>query len=156
MLCITKMILILSSLFILSKHPLSFGIILLLQTINVALIINTMTINFWFSYITILVMVGGMLILFLYMTSIASNEKFSLNMKSIIIMIMIFIPIKFNYFNLNLNNILINKKIEFMLTKFYYFPLNLLLMLIIIYLLITMIAIVKICKTWKGPLRQLF
>nr|AFQ62344.1 NADH dehydrogenase subunit 6 [Teredus cylindricus] len=168
MLCMMLIMSIINStIFIFMKHPLSLGMILLIQTIQVSLIIGLFNLNYWFSYILMLVMVGGMLILFIYMTSIASNEKFkfSLNLSIYlmlisILMLMIYFIIDNNIISYNFNyNLMFNKENmnpNYSMSKFYNFPNNLIMYMIIIYLLITLIAIVKITKFSKKPLRQMF
>nr|YP_010576277.1 NADH dehydrogenase subunit 6 [Stilicoderus aquilinus]UZN43814.1 NADH dehydrogenase subunit 6 [Stilicoderus aquilinus] len=156
------MLILLSIIFILMNHPLSMGMILLSQTILTALITGLLSINFWFSYIMFLIMIGGMLILFIYMTSIASNELFmfskkififSLFMITMMILLNWFI-INFNYFNMNLMNLFYNNSMNLSLTKLFNYPSNYIMFLMIIYLLITLIAVVKIVNINSGPLRQ--
>nr|AST14975.1 NADH dehydrogenase subunit 6 [Galeruca sp. EMHAU-15083109] len=155
-----------SILFFSLNHPLSCGMILLLQTILIALITGLLNFNFWFSYIMFLIMIGGMLVLFIYMTSIASNEKFKFSMKTSILMIftlfIIFMLMMMDNFYFNMNNQLIEMKLisnlnyYMMLNKYFNFP-NLLIMLsMIIYLFLTLIAIVKITNFKYGPMRQKF
>jgi NADH-ubiquinone oxidoreductase chain 6 len=67
------------------KHPLAVGIILLIQTIITCLIRGLINKRFWFQYILFMEFVGGMLVLFIYVTRLASNEIFSLSTKTIII-----------------------------------------------------------------------
>nr|QWB85713.1 NADH dehydrogenase subunit 6 [Chlorophorus diadema diadema] len=153
---------ILPIMFLFMSHPLSFGLILLVQTLLVALITGMLNSNFWFSYILFLIMVGGMLILFIYMTSIASNEKFKLSMNLSLI-----IPI----YLLLLSSTLMDKMFSSMsvkntelalmskdlsMSKYMNFPNNLIMMSVIMYLLITLIMVVKITTIKKGPLRQMF
>nr|ALO76370.1 NADH deshydrogenase subunit 6 [Discolomatinae sp. GENSP01] len=139
-------------------HPISLGFMLFMQIILISMSINLFTENFWFSYILMLIMIGGLLIMFLYMTSIASNEKFKKNYKFLYLMLIIFLNVNYEFYNKNMNltSLNFNYKFEYSLNKFYFFPNNLILFLIFIYLLITMIACVKICKINKGPLRQMF
>nr|AXS65168.1 NADH dehydrogenase subunit 6 [Coleoptera sp. 10 KM-2017] len=156
---------LLSSTIIFMKHPLSLGAALLMQTINVALISGTLNMNFWFSYILTLIMIGGMLILFIYMTSIASNEKFKFS-SPIAIMYMIMMNLvtmlmmtdQFMW-NENLNNSDMSEltsmmNFTLMLNKFTNYPNNLMMYLTVIYLFITLIAVVKITKMQEGPLRH--
>nr|YP_009178826.1 NADH dehydrogenase subunit 6 [Agasicles hygrophila]ALJ78621.1 NADH dehydrogenase subunit 6 [Agasicles hygrophila]ASO76777.1 NADH dehydrogenase subunit 6 [Agasicles hygrophila] len=150
--------------FMISSHPLSKGLNLLLYTIFMALMITMMTINAWYSYILFLIMVGGMLILFIYMTSIASNEKFKFTKNNMIILSLtmlspLFFLIDQYYWNLIFNlNIMskFNYHVIFEKTMYKYmnYPHNLVMFLMIIYLLVTLIAIVKITSVNKGPLRQ--
>nr|ARH54335.1 NADH dehydrogenase subunit 6 [Cymbiodyta marginella] len=153
------------SLFIIfSSHPLSMGVTLLSQVLIVSLITGMMASNFWFSYILFLIMVGGMLVLFVYMTSIASNEKFnySSNLMKFFIMIiglsMITLMMSdwlfIEYNNSQLENIT-NLNFNMTLNKFINYPYNILLFSLITYLFITLIAVVKISKIKYGPLRQM-
>nr|QNG56233.1 NADH dehydrogenase subunit 6 [Platisus bicolor] len=156
---------IMSTIFLFLNHPLSFGLILLIQTILTTMITGMMTLNFWYSYILFLIMVGGMLILFMYMTSIASNEKFKLSLNLFYIfnfMLIMMIPL-FMYFNNNMkffNENMMNQNFQLnfplSMNKYMYMPSMMIYLMIIIYLLITLIAIVKITNINYGPLRQKF
>nr|QLY90315.1 NADH dehydrogenase subunit 6 [Drymeia vicana] len=152
------------------KHPLAMGLTLLIQTTLVCLMSGLMYKSFWFSYILFLVFLGGMLVLFIYVTSLASNEMFSFSIKlmmiSISIMICMMILLIFidknlllQYSNLenqsifNINSYMIENSLS--LNKLYNYPTNLLTILLMNYLLITLIAVVKITKLYKGPLRPM-
>nr|APX40548.1 NADH dehydrogenase subunit 6 [Labidostomis ghilianii] len=161
-------ILILTSiLFCLMNHPLTAGLILLIQTIMIALVSGTMNINYWFSYIIFLVMIGGMLVLFMYMTSVASNEKFkfslttmSIAVVSVTLMIMsIFIDSLTPIFIMNVietNTIGSVKNISFSINEYMNYPHSMIYLTMVVYLLITLIAVVKITIKAKGALRQNF
>lgn len=114
---------------------------------------------------------GGILVLFIYVTSLASNEIFSLSIKLLILSSLIFLllittlffidkNILTQYSNLEINSIF-NMNSYFLensltLNKLYNYPTNLLTILLINYLFITLIAVVKITKLFKGPLRPIF
>nr|ASM41806.1 NADH dehydrogenase subunit 6 [Stictoleptura succedanea] len=155
----------LSIMFLFLNHPLTLGSILLIQTILISIITGLLTYNFWFSYILFLIMIGGMLILFIYMTSVASNEKFKFSYKLLLLLMMTlmimflfnFIDLYFNYINLNiydLNNQIQLKFYNLSMIKFMNWPNNLIIFMMITYLLITLIAVVKITSIKHGPLRQ--
>nr|ALO76266.1 NADH deshydrogenase subunit 6 [Schizonycha sp. SCH01] len=146
-------------------HPLSLGLMLLLQTICTSLIMGFFNINYWYSYILFLIMIGGMLVLFLYMTSVASNEKFAFSVKitimifTILVLLIFFFMMMDPYYS-NINNLYSNTMPEnsnfnLSLIKFLNYPNNNILYTIIIYLLITMIAVVNIVDIKKGPLRHM-
>nr|ALO76507.1 NADH deshydrogenase subunit 6 [Omalium rivulare] len=157
---------ILSMIFLFLNHPLSMGMILLIQTLCVALITGLKSVNFWYSYILFLIMVGGMLVLFMYMTSIASNEKFKFSSKISMMIIMLTVVMSIIILNndlmlLTIMDLLMNKFNNFLnyqlsLNKFLNFPSNLLLFILIVYLFITLIAVVKISNIKSGTLRQKF
>lgn len=156
--------------FIIIKHPLAIGIILVIQTLVISIIIGLISKTFWFSYILFLTFLGGILILFIYITSLASNELFFFSIKyffiitriTIIIALIIFIFDKnFIYFYLenieikSINNIFIyiNENV-LILRKLYNFPINLITIILINYLFLTLIISVKITNLYKGPLRS--
>lgn len=63
--------------FIRLAHPISIGVILILHTFVVGLVTGVVADNFIYSYILFLVILGGVLVLFIYITSLVSNETFS-------------------------------------------------------------------------------
>nr|YP_010580376.1 NADH dehydrogenase subunit 6 [Lema decempunctata]UZS91167.1 NADH dehydrogenase subunit 6 [Lema decempunctata] len=146
--------------FIFMKHPLSMGMILLIQTISISLITGMMNHNFWYSYILFIIMIGGMLVLFLYMTSIASNEKFKFSSNLLIISLimytsMLYTPEMFKFY-LNFSNLKENMypNMTMSLNKYFNYPNNLIMMIMFFYLFITMVMVTKITKNEIGPLRQ--
>nr|UKE80186.1 NADH dehydrogenase subunit 6 [Hycleus dufourii] len=156
------MTLILSILFLFLTHPLSLGMILLLQTTLISLISGQLCLNYWFSYILFIIMIGGMLILFIYMTSIASNEKFNMKMNLtgltlvlLIIGIMASFMIHFPLDSYIKNELSISNhlSLNFSMIKYISFPMNMILMFMIMYLFLALIAIVKIIDRKQGPLR---
>nr|UHJ18733.1 NADH dehydrogenase subunit 6 [Pericoma sp. ZHK-2021] len=156
--------------FMMLKHPLAMGIMLVVQTLLVAIIIGMISKTFWFSYILFLTFLGGMLILFIYITSLASNEIFFFSMKMFFFMIFIssimffFILIldknMIYYYLENLEMKTFNNLFSYMnenfitLNKLYNFPINLITIMLINYLFLTLIIIVKITNINKGPLRS--
>nr|YP_003204874.1 NADH dehydrogenase subunit 6 [Rhopaea magnicornis]ACO92574.1 NADH dehydrogenase subunit 6 [Rhopaea magnicornis] len=156
--------LISSIIFLFLKHPLSMGLILLIQTITISLTMGFFNLNFWYSYILFLVMIGGMLVLFIYMTSVASNEKFMFSFKIMmlimlltiitLIMLMLIDPYYSNLNSLYTETLNYQYNYTLSLNKFLSPPMNMILLMLIIYLLITLIAVVKITNIKKGPLRQ--
>nr|QRV62486.1 NADH dehydrogenase subunit 6 [Hydroporus marginatus] len=172
-LMIISLNLMFSLIFLFMNHPMSMGLILMIQTILIMLITGLYSYSFWFSYILFLIMIGGMLILFMYMTSLASNEKFKISKNMIISMMMMMMLIlmilfyndsmlsefinKNSNFIESLNNIMLMKnENNFSLYMLYNNPNFLINILMINYLLITLIAVIKITKSNTGPLRQKF
>nr|YP_010987621.1 NADH dehydrogenase subunit 6 [Oxytelus varipennis]WON66040.1 NADH dehydrogenase subunit 6 [Oxytelus varipennis] len=148
--------------FLFSKHPITMGVMLLLQTLLTAMLMNSIIMNSWFSYILLLVMIGGLLILFIYMTSLVSNKKFKFNPMLMFIhllimasSIIIFMMDKFNFYCFSKSYMLMNYQLELNFNKFI-MPSYLMMTTLIIYLLIVLIAVVKISSFKSGPLRQKF
>nr|YP_009667307.1 NADH dehydrogenase subunit 6 [Mecistocephalus marmoratus]ARU77310.1 NADH dehydrogenase subunit 6 [Mecistocephalus marmoratus] len=144
----------------LASHPTSFIIIIMTQTLLIAMLTSTSQKSFWFGYTLFLVFLGGMLILFSYITSLASNTTFSLPienmsimmilMTTITVMIIILTPISPNTTtsepSMNSHDIMNT------LNKFYY-QISPLTMMMILYLLITLLIVVNVTIIHKGPLR---
>nr|AXS66588.1 NADH dehydrogenase subunit 6 [Cleroidea sp. 6 KM-2017] len=160
------LMIILSLTMIMLSHPLSLGLILLIQTLISSFIINQLNFNYWFSYILFLIMIGGMLILFIYMTSIASNEKFMFSNNLLILFFILFMSLilfmlldnyMFNLQILNYETLSMNKfmNYKFSMNKMFNYPNIYIFYISIIYLLITLIAVVKISNLKFGPLRQM-
>nr|AFQ62153.1 NADH dehydrogenase subunit 6 [Noteridae sp. MJTNT-2012] len=170
MIMITLMMM--SMMFLSMNHPMSMGMILVIQTILISMIIGKSSMSFWFSYILFITMIGGLLILFIYMTSIAPNEKFKFSpttmMTSMIIMTLLIMTIYWmNPLNLtispdNINSINMEYTIELSneysqpLNKMYNMNSNKMTIMLLIYLFITMVACVKITEFGQGPIRQKF
>nr|AFQ62129.1 NADH dehydrogenase subunit 6 [Trinodes hirtus] len=145
------------------SHPLSMGFTLLLMTSITASINSTMKMTSWMSYIMFIVMVGGMLILFIYMTSIASNEKFKLSLNLTVLQLitstsLIIFMMKNKKIlmieNQDMLNTLKNMTTSSLMNKFFNFPSSMMTVFLMMYLLITLIAVTKISSIQKGPLRQ--
>nr|ANJ70309.1 NADH dehydrogenase subunit 6 [Agriotes obscurus] len=151
--------------FMFLSHPLSMGFTLLIQAILIAMITGMMSHNFWFSYILFMIMIGGMLVLFIYMTSVASNEKFLYSTKLMLLMmtmmmtiiLLMFIDPFTNYImstNMDMEMFKMNTMFSLSLSKYINLPSYWIMISMIIYLLITLIAVVKITNITYGPLRQ--
>nr|YP_010429006.1 NADH dehydrogenase subunit 6 [Sephisa princeps]USO21350.1 NADH dehydrogenase subunit 6 [Sephisa princeps]WHU29555.1 NADH dehydrogenase subunit 6 [Sephisa chandra] len=153
------------------NHPFSMGLMILIQTFLLSLLSSMMINTYWFSYILFLTFLGGLLVMFIYVTSIASNELFKISMfnKSFFFMFLFIILSSFmlknnllwmnfffnnemiNFFNLFL---FFNHEININLFKLYNEQTYLLMLIMIIYLFITLIAVVKITNIFFGPLRS--
>nr|YP_010586443.1 NADH dehydrogenase subunit 6 [Oxyethira ecornuta]UZZ44244.1 NADH dehydrogenase subunit 6 [Oxyethira ecornuta] len=148
-------------------HPLKMAIIVFIQTILTCWNMLIVTKSSWLPYILLLAFVGGLLILFSYMTIIASNEMIKMNSNTFFLYSMlIFMFIIVNMFSdkimmmINLENLnflresYFNKNMLTMIKLFnnYSYIMNFILMN---YLLITLIVSNKIINVFKGPLRKL-
>nr|YP_009351089.1 NADH dehydrogenase subunit 6 [Longustitermes manni]AQP28501.1 NADH dehydrogenase subunit 6 [Longustitermes manni] len=143
------------------KHPLAMGMMLLLQTTMVCIISGTMYSSFWFSYILFMIMVGGMLVLFMYMTSLASNEMFSPSNKMLMItmtlmpMLTYITPTVTNNKEMNMHNTMMESEITTTTTVMYNQMMGTMTTLLVLYMLMTLIVVVNIINVSKGPLRHM-
>nr|QZK21971.1 NADH dehydrogenase subunit 6 [Amitermes sp. QLD_104] len=142
------------------KHPLAMGLMLLIQTTMVCLISGTMYSSFWFSYILFMIMIGGMLVLFMYMTSLASNEMFSPSNKMLMAtsmmlpILMYLMPTVTNNKEMNMHSTMMENEILTTTTVMYNQMMGTMTTLLVLYMLLTLIVVVNIINVSKGPLRQ--
>nr|YP_010327061.1 NADH dehydrogenase subunit 6 [Earias clorana]UNP54325.1 NADH dehydrogenase subunit 6 [Earias clorana] len=153
------------------NNPLSMGLMILIQTLLVCMLTGMMIKTYWFSYILFLTFLGGLLVLFIYVSSIASNEMFnsSTNLKTLCLLFLLLCLFSqfFFYKNLSYMNFYFNEDMEnfnfilffnnenkINLNKLYNSQTFLLMMLMMIYLFITLVSVVKITNIFYGPLRS--
>nr|URH16577.1 NADH dehydrogenase subunit 6 [Odontotermes formosanus] len=142
------------------KHPMAMGMMLLAQTMLTCLISGMMYKSFWFSYILFMIMVGGMLVLFMYMTSLASNEMFSPSNKVITAMatmtpiMMYMMPSTINNKEMSEHEMIMESEITTTTTIMYNQIMGTMTILLVMYMLLTLIVVVNIINVSKGPLRH--
>nr|YP_010988684.1 NADH dehydrogenase subunit 6 [Anaspides swaini]WOR81002.1 NADH dehydrogenase subunit 6 [Anaspides swaini] len=158
---------LLSSIFLLTNHPLSMGLTLLFQTCFICLTSGMINLTFWFSYVLFLIFLGGMLVLFIYIASLASNEMFKMSFSFLfltsvfwIFSLAFYLFSDFLMFYVNstgINNFWLNFSSQLPnqgLTSFVYAPsIMLCTLFLVFYLLLTLIVAVKITNNFQGPLR---
>nr|WNL53754.1 NADH dehydrogenase subunit 6 [Nasutitermes sp. 1 MLW-2023a] len=142
------------------KHPMAMGLMLLMQTIMICLVSGTMYSSFWFSYILFMIMIGGMLVLFMYMTSLASNEMFSPSNKMLMIssitlpILMYMMPTLTNNKEMNMHATMMENEITTTTTVMYNQMMGTMTTMLVVYMLLTLIVVVNIINVSKGPLRH--
>nr|YP_002995751.1 NADH dehydrogenase subunit 6 [Stictopleurus subviridis]ACF04102.1 NADH dehydrogenase subunit 6 [Stictopleurus subviridis]URN72955.1 NADH dehydrogenase subunit 6 [Liorhyssus hyalinus] len=140
------------------NHPISMGITIIIQTLIIAMISGMILGSFWFSYIIVITMLSGMLVLFIYMASVASNEKFFSSIK------LIFITLSVIMLSLLAEYMLMNSDIEMMkmniitpelisLNTLFNMKFKFITMMMVMFLFLTMITVSLIVNISEGPLR---
>nr|WEP24794.1 NADH dehydrogenase subunit 6 [Idioscopus sp. 'myrica'] len=155
---IMKMMLMMISTLPVMKTPMSMGMILMMQTTLMTMLMNKLMVTSWLTMITFLMMIGGLLILFIYMSSLASNEKFKINTKMFMIMsLMIMLSeelMQETQINENQSLLTMNYVEQLSLNKLYNKKSMMMTMIMVLYLLLTMIVVTKMVKHYEGPLRS--
>nr|YP_009659087.1 NADH dehydrogenase subunit 6 [Triatoma migrans]QCQ69471.1 NADH dehydrogenase subunit 6 [Triatoma migrans] len=153
-----------SIIFMLTKHPLSMGLMLIIQTILIAMMTGLLTNMFWFSYILVMSMLSGMLVLFIYMASVASNEKFHTSWS----MILCIIPLTFSsailFFIMDqlesssMQSMMKKNMLEanqlMSLVKLFNLNNMAITIMLVSFLFLTMIGVSYVANTYEGPLRM--
>nr|YP_009468950.1 NADH dehydrogenase subunit 6 [Changeondelphax velitchkovskyi]AVC55491.1 NADH dehydrogenase subunit 6 [Changeondelphax velitchkovskyi] len=73
------------------NHPISLGTMLMIQSMTTGLFTILLTKNSWYSMILFITFSSGLMIMFMYMSSISSNEKFKWSMKIFIMLLILMI-----------------------------------------------------------------
>nr|YP_010555018.1 NADH dehydrogenase subunit 6 [Ooencyrtus plautus]UYP50998.1 NADH dehydrogenase subunit 6 [Ooencyrtus plautus] len=147
-------------------HPMILGSVLFLFNILMSFNLSLYLDNNWWSFISFLIIIGGLMILFLYFTSFINNMIMSMKMifwknfmlKMVILILFIFMMMfyknkfliwykfkEMNYLNLNFLKLLL----------LYMYMMNLMNLMSIFYLLLTLTLIVKMILMNKYTLRKI-
>lgn len=127
-----------------NSHPLFFCVTLIFYSLIVSLIIYNL-LNKWLTLSLILIFLGGIIVVFIYITTLAHNEKLKLE-KSITYFLILFrlivlIPplVKPKFINI---------------LSLYTSHFSPLLIFLTLYLLICLFSVVKLCQSFKGAIRK--
>nr|AAC47691.1 NADH dehydrogenase 6 [Limulus polyphemus] len=140
-----------SVLFLISYHPIMMIMNLILTTILVSLMTTLLMKTSWFSYTLFLIMVGGMLVVFIYIASLAPNESFKMLTK-IPLLIILSMPLLFT--TISFKTSIYPEMYKISISKIFSNLPMLTTLFLVTFLLITLIAVVKITKISQGPIRH--
>nr|YP_010586391.1 NADH dehydrogenase subunit 6 [Molannodes epaphos]UZZ44179.1 NADH dehydrogenase subunit 6 [Molannodes epaphos] len=172
---LSSLMMIISFMMMNSAHPLMMTILMIIMNTLICLLMNSLNYYMWFSYIMFLIIIGSLMILFLYISNLTSNKMKIFSMKKIIlainltIMALLIFNFMYNpkYMNIFTNN---QKKIFSSSFNLYYnemeplmnlsklynnFSLWLSILLMTLLLMMLMISI-KISNLFQGPFRMKF
>nr|YP_009500801.1 NADH dehydrogenase subunit 6 [Alpheus japonicus]AXB37195.1 NADH dehydrogenase subunit 6 [Alpheus japonicus]WPW61523.1 NADH dehydrogenase subunit 6 [Potamalpheops sp. purple zebra] len=149
------------------QHPLAMGLTLISQTLLISLASGSYTKFTWLSYILFLIFLGATLVLFIYVASLASNEMFKLSYPMLLLLITpalmstplllkdeLLQPLKPISEPSSMSSSQIIMDPTFSLSMIYSPSTSFLTSFVILYLLMTLIVIVKISSCSTGPLRM--
>ena len=141
---------LLINLIIFISHPIFFSIMLIIRSIIIGLICIKINLS-WFFYLLVLVFLGGVIILIIYINTLAINEKFffyKIKFKFVYVSLF-FIIIQLLFYKNNFIKINFSNYISITL----YNSINsIFIVFLIFYLLLTLICVVKLVKFEFGPL----
>nr|YP_010231350.1 NADH dehydrogenase subunit 6 [Dermacentor auratus]QSV37419.1 NADH dehydrogenase subunit 6 [Dermacentor auratus] len=141
-----KFILCLSILLLSMFHPISMLISLILFTLFLSIMFYFLFQCSLISLMMILIILGGMLIIFMYMISLCPNKKIQVNIKTTLFMIMASLPISIPIFFMNLEILHI--------TKIYSINFINMLILMMMYLIISLMIISKNLNWINCPIKK--
>nr|VFU78654.1 NADH dehydrogenase subunit 6 [Proasellus beticus] len=144
-------------LFLASNTPHVLIISLLASTLMIVILLNMLSSFPWLSYILFLIFLGGILILFTYVSSLSSNLLFNMIKLEIAVMFTILacVVLFLNKTPYTINGALMleydtNMFMKELFTPSFYF----LYLYLFIYLLITLLYVVMVMKVYYAPLRS--
>nr|YP_009498371.1 NADH dehydrogenase subunit 6 [Biomphalaria choanomphala]AWK49482.1 NADH dehydrogenase subunit 6 [Biomphalaria choanomphala] len=123
-----------------SSSPVSLGISLFFTSVFVVMLMSIFF-NMWYSYILFLVYIGGLLVLFIYMCMMSTNEKFHFKL-----VILYFLPV---FFCLQKFDMIESKFMGYSCYESsYYMSMSMFLGLVVV-LFITLLSILRILSVKK-------
>nr|UXP34363.1 NADH dehydrogenase subunit 6 [Cambaroides dauricus] len=161
-------ILTISMLFTRLSHPLSMGLALFVQTILICVSSGLSNLSFWFSYILFIIFLGGMLVLFIYIASLASNEIFYLSpnflhLATLFTLFSILIGFTFTdpllvstKFKIVSSSLMVSNSFDYtslLVSTIYSHSSMFFTLFLITYLLLTLFVVVKIINIYSSPMR---
>nr|WOG34361.1 NADH dehydrogenase subunit 6 [Laelaps sp. 1 JO-2023a] len=129
----------------LMSHPISIIIYILAMSMMFLSILVFFTKSSWFSMIFMIMMLGGLMVLFIYMASLSSNEymKFMKGWNLGLVFVFFFLP--FLEVNINMS--------EYMIMTMFYKNSLLYFLFYLVYLFIILILIIELLVSVKSSLR---
>nr|ALO64828.1 NADH dehydrogenase subunit 6 [Andrena minutula] len=156
------MIMVISSTLMNFIHPLMLILILVVYTIMSLMIMFFMTSLSMYMYMIFISIVGGMMIMFLYFTSMISNYPSKIKLSEIVmisyLMIITILTLTVYTYYSPTPEFYLNNKINttnIFIYKIYLYPLNLMTTVTIMNLLYCLILTIKMCSSKYLPLRKI-
>nr|APL97245.1 NADH dehydrogenase subunit 6 [Garjajewia cabanisii] len=150
--------------FLFSKTPLMMALLIVTQTVVVTLSIYIFLSTSWLSFILFMILVSAMMVIFVYVSSLASNDFLALpnamgvTYASFLLLLMLsaYLMLTKQDSHANSQSNLSDMDLGPMISYKLYAPnTSPLTMFLIIYLLVALIVVAKISMTSKGALRAL-
>lgn len=164
MLIITLILYTTAIIFIVINHPLIIGFTLMLSRIIYGVMLYLLNSSSWFIYILVIIFVRGVIVIFIYISSLSSNEPITFSFTTLYKINFIFLIIsplfiltkqlKTNYLTINLINQIFFQSSINLIYKTYNKILLEITILLTIYLLVVLIVAIKIVNNFKIPLRS--
>nr|YP_009532703.1 NADH dehydrogenase subunit 6 [Haemaphysalis hystricis]AYA73269.1 NADH dehydrogenase subunit 6 [Haemaphysalis hystricis]QPM99874.1 NADH dehydrogenase subunit 6 [Haemaphysalis hystricis]UXX50274.1 NADH dehydrogenase subunit 6 [Haemaphysalis hystricis] len=141
-----SMIMAMSIFFMMMTHPIMMLMSIMLLTLFMSMAFYSFSQFSLISLIMILLILGGMLIIFMYMVSLSPNNKISFNWLMFLsaFFLMFIMKLEFHYENIK-NEIL---------DKIYFSNFMNLILLMMIYLILTLFVVLKLTNSNMSPMKM--
>ena len=139
-------------LLVIREHPLTLVSLIVVLTCIISVYLFKILSISWFSYTLVLIILGGIIVVFIYICRLTANEYVNVKpehlLKHLPILLILFI----------ISKTIVNKSLSvntsITLEKIVFNRIITLFILLIIYLLVSLIVVVKITISTMGPLRR--
>nr|QPK42123.1 NADH dehydrogenase subunit 6 [Scelimena melli] len=154
---------LLNILFTQTKKPMNIIVIILMQASIMTMMMSPKTQSPWFPYLLMIIFIGGMMVTFIYITSIMPNEKnnyskITIALTIIAVTLLMMMTNTKNYYNNNETQLTETTNPTFsgslIFNKMFNKPMFSLYIMTTVYLFITLIAISNISNIEMGPMRK--
>lgn len=130
-------------------HPLTLCLTLVTLAARIGVLSGLIFIR-WIFYAVILIFLGGIIVVFIYVTTLAGNEKFRINFVSPLLGLLIFCTSFIYFYFPTLTQI----KKEIFMGHVYFSRTTPVLWFLIMFLLSTLIVVIKLAENFKGTLTK--
>nr|YP_009710403.1 NADH dehydrogenase subunit 6 [Ampithoe lacertosa]QFX74905.1 NADH dehydrogenase subunit 6 [Ampithoe lacertosa] len=158
------MLYIMTTIFIISNHPLMMGFTLMTSSVIYAVMLYLLNSSSWLMYILIMIFVSGVMVMFIYMASLSSNEPMTFSLSLFLKMTLMFMlpmlffiltkQLKTNYLVSPLMNQFFKPQSMELIYKTYNKIMLETTVMLTVYLFIVLVVAVKIVNNFKVPLRS--
>jgi len=132
------------------NHPISLGFILIFYALATGLLSFILR-NSWFFYLLVLVFLGGVIILIIYIRTLSANEKFFVTNSGLPLLFIVLLSSIMGFYYRSSKTVSITVK-NCIISNVYEQSNSRLTIMLILYLLLTILCVVKLVKFEKGPL----
>jgi len=129
------------------NHPLMLCLALILFALRAGRLRGLIFIK-WIFYAIILIFLGGIIVVFIYVTTLAGNEKFHMNFAPSSLVFLILGAIFIYFYSLRPTQF----KKEIFISHIYFSSTTPLLWYLVIFLFTTLVVVVKLAENFKGTL----
>nr|YP_010352976.1 NADH dehydrogenase subunit 6 [Tropostreptus austerus]UOF70459.1 NADH dehydrogenase subunit 6 [Tropostreptus austerus] len=151
MLNTTLLMMALAALFPFMFHPMMMGITIIILTLTISMYMWLMLKSSWLAYILFLIFLGALLVLFIYISTLAPNEKFFKMSYSPLFLLPIITLFPMVSTTKDTNMV---EMVSLPAMKIFSAPLTMMTLFMATYLLLVLFIVSKITLFKEGPLRM--
>nr|QIC54439.1 NADH dehydrogenase subunit 6 [Crangonyx forbesi] len=149
-----------SAWFILINHPLILSLAIITQTLALSVVMSLNCATSWFSYLLVMIYVTGMMVIFLYVSSLTPNKNYFTGKMKLLTKMLVLLPLMLVLLSLSTMSLSLTSLsethttlISMVTATLFNLPNMSMSVLLINYLLLALIVVVKVAVLSNSPLR---